>query len=219
MIRLTCLACGQEFECSDFLAGLTIVCKSCGNRMLVPGGRRSESSAGEGITFVPGAIPAAPIPNLAGSPPRFENPAVEPPPCDSTPLKKRAETMLDAGIPVPQIEQSLVALGLPSDVAKALLTKVLDERALREEKEAMEREDREEDHLRVWVSRRLASRWWIQLLISGGCFLCAIISYSNTTKPDPAGERRWHVFFFVIAGIICAFQGIRKLKEAFDELG
>jgi hypothetical protein len=84
-----------------------------------------------------------------------------------TPLNERAEAMLDAGMPVPLVEQRLVGLGLTPDVAAALVVKVLDERAVRER----DRVARQEDESffwspRAWVLRKKERVYAVALLVA-----------------------------------------------------
>jgi hypothetical protein len=45
MIRVSCPGCNREFDFADFLAGLTTVCKHCGQGIPIPSAQRPTSSS------------------------------------------------------------------------------------------------------------------------------------------------------------------------------
>lgn len=225
MIPLSCPSCGREFECSDFLAGLTVVCKSCGHRVPVPGGKPPAAARQEAVTAAP-----PPSPNPAPKPivrePSSKGPPVREPFSDGTPLNERAEAMLEAGMSLPLIKERLVALGLTPDVADALLIKVLDERAAREKRQALQR-----DKKGASLVEKLAAIWWGQLILSLCFFAAALVAYEQITEIETVGRGRIFAllgFFYlvlgkwgcvwglVIIGIVFAVLGIRNLIKSGD---
>jgi DNA-directed RNA polymerase subunit RPC12/RpoP len=177
MIRVDCPACGREFDFSDFLAGLTVVCKNCSQRILVPARRQPAPPTGDAITSAPKTTrpaPAndaiAPAPNSTRPPPTavacelpVEVPSIRNSPLDFTSATERASALLEAGETVPHIEQRLVALGLAPEVANLVVEKVLEER-VRQQVEPMRRADQR-------------NRWHRMLSAIVGC-LCLLLACS-----------------------------------------
>ncbi len=154
MIRLDCPACGRACEFADFLAGLTAVCKGCGQRIPVPPPAAKESPAGDAVTTTP--VLAASLPLAASCPPQPPPGAVQtvpsgPPPALSSAPFEAPElaslgnaiaassalpewaidytvASLKLGLLVPDIEQRLVARGLTPAVAAAVVGRVLEAR-------------------------------------------------------------------------------------------
>jgi hypothetical protein len=135
-IRIDCPGCGRACEFADFLAGLTAICKGCGHRIFVP-------PAGDAITASP---PVASSQALTASrspqPAPLESP--EPPSlvhgdANLSTLPEWAiehtAASLRVGLPVPDIEQRLVARGLAPAVAAAVVNRVLEGRVARQSEE------------------------------------------------------------------------------------
>ena len=219
MIRLKCKTCELELDCSDFLAGLTIVCKGCGHRIPVPGSQQPEASADAAVP----APPPAPLPSPPPPPPSSESRLDPPPWPNATPLNERAEAMLDAGMPVPMVEERLVALGLTPDVANALMIKILGERAKRQEDRAVWEESK-----RDWLWYKLTTRWWGQFILSTFFFAVAWLVQAQITELETMGRARLNVIVALVYGLagkwgavlICvapglyfAYRGIRSFSE------
>lgn len=143
MIRVNCPACGREFEFSDSLGGLTVVCKNCSHPIPVLVSRQKMPPASEAITAASGVTltpptPAAPL-ILPEARPLADSPF------DSTPLPEwaieRARALLRTGVRVPQIEQRLVAQGLSPETATAVVDRLLKDRT-RQQVGPLEQDDR-----------------------------------------------------------------------------
>jgi hypothetical protein len=183
MIRVACPGCHSEFDCSDFLAGLTVVCKGCSHRVPVPGGRPPSAPTKEAVAPVPAPVAVAPKPAL-------DEPVIPSGTLNSMPLNERAAAMLNAGMPAHVVEQRLVGLGLTPDFAEVLVRKLVDERARREAE--LRRQEDEDPPSPLWSPQRwfwgkLEGKWWGQLLISAFLFLFALLLYMGFTEMETKG--------------------------------
>src|ERR1700680_1457561 len=111
MIRVYCSNCKHEVEVGDHLAGLTLLCKICGQRILVPGTSTQIQAAGsniappreERLTHSPTHVD---IPNIALD--RENSPAYPHSPLTMEYIR----AWLKTGTDVATLEDRLVAQGL-----------------------------------------------------------------------------------------------------------
>ncbi len=136
MIHVRCAHCGRDWDVGNHLAGLTMICKNCSERIAV-----APTSPEKPTTIIPAAAPCPPVPS-------FNNQRSFPPPVhklpDSEPLtwaEDYVEASLKVGRTVTQIEEHLVKRGLNQAAAAELVADVLGKR-VRAKFGPMEREDR-----------------------------------------------------------------------------
>jgi hypothetical protein len=164
VIRVTCPACGREFEFADFLGGLTAVCKNCGHRIPVPAPGPSAPPAGGAIQAASGVTAPPPTPVAPTQLPEAGPPVTTP--FDSTPPPDwaiaQARALPRTGGGVPDSVQRLVAQGLSPEAATDVVEKVVEER-IRQQVESLARAERR-DRL-----HRVAS------VVAGGA--CVLLAY------------------------------------------
>jgi hypothetical protein len=180
MIRVQCPSCGRESELSDFLKGLTVVCKTCGHGIRVPTSQNNAQPGGAASAPTP-AVADPPVSNTpphlvnAESKPRRSVDRITPPetPVDTPPHQQQmdsaveyAKAALRMGLTVPEIEQRLVDRGMGPAVASATFTMILGER-VHEESESLEREERRQ-RLHVVLSVATACVCLVLAFLYGG---------------------------------------------------
>jgi DNA-directed RNA polymerase subunit RPC12/RpoP len=136
MIHVRCAHCGRAWDVGDHLAGLTIICKNCSERISV------APTSTERPTTITLAATSAP-PTLS-----FKSPQSSPPPLHKFPESEPstwAEDYVEAshkvGLTVTQIEEHLVKRGLDRAAALTLIEMVLGKK-VRARTQPLEAEDR-----------------------------------------------------------------------------
>src|SRR5262249_29292772 len=147
---IRCLACGREAEVSDFLAGLVIVCKHCGNRIEIPTNQTKVVNASVAATAImeiplnslnePSSIELPSVHAVQATTPETPQPIISenfhelPIPrsilqrtADDKPVwaVERAKAMLSLGEVEPRIVKQLVAKGLSEAEATAIVDGLL----------------------------------------------------------------------------------------------
>jgi hypothetical protein len=162
VIRVDCPGCRREYEFTEPLGGMTVVCNVCAYKMTVPSNPATPPAAGAAPP-----VPASPSP--PPEPPGVAPHSTRPVPHAAVPEfgVERARALLRTGVSYPESIRRLTALGLTPEAATAAVDYAVHrslEEQVDESTDPLERTDR---HLRLHST--------LSVVAAGACILFALL--------------------------------------------